>query len=178
MVWEWEWEEDDGSDMSDEDPESQEQWNPYLHSDSEGSDSENISLSTLPTQTHTVTFKCIGSVHDLAAQETLSKMSKILREGGTVQTKIEPEPDNQYDANAIAFMCRIDDNWKRIGYIVRECLEHVHLALSERRILAVKISWAKYLTCWSRSGPGFYAGVNISIRGEWHRDVIRSQSSY
>lgn len=118
---------------------------------------------------------CIGSV---AAQETLSRMSKILCEGGTVQTKIEPEQDNQYDANAIAFMCRIDDKWNRIGYIVRECLEHVHLALSERRILAVKISWAKYLTCWSRSGPAFYAGVNISIRGEQHRDAICSQSSY
>ena len=176
MVWEWEWEEDDGSDMSDEDPDSQEQCNPYLHSDSEGSDSE--SISTLPTQTHTVTFKCIGSVHDCTAQETLSKTSKILREGGTVRTKIKPEPDNQYDANAIAFMCHIDGNWQRIGYIVRECLEHVHLALSEGRILSVKISWAKYLTCWSRSGPGFYAGVNISVRGEWHRDVLRSQSSH
>ena len=177
MAWEWEWRHEVGSDMSEkEDADSQEQHNPYLHSDAENSDSENVPLS-LPTQTHTVTFKCTGSIHDYAAQETLSKASRILRECGTVRIKLAPEPNNQYDARAIAFLCHIDGKWQRIGYIVRECLEHVHLALSEGRILSVKLSWAKYLACWSHSGPGFYAGVNVSIRGEWHRDVVCSQST-
>lgn len=88
-----------------------------------------------------------------------------------------PEPNNQYDAHAIAFYCTINGNCQRIGYVVKECLAHVHQALSQRRILAVKLAWAKYLVCWSYSGPGFYAGVNVSIRGEWHRDVVRSQST-
>ena len=57
-------------------------------------------------------------------------------------------------------MChiRVDGKWLRIGYIVKECLEHVHLALSEGRVLSVKLSWAKYLACWLHSEPGFYAG--------------------
>ena len=166
MAWNWEWEEEASSDLE-EDVDSREQYNPYIRSDSENSDDESISFS-LPTQTHTVTFKCIGSTHDNNAQECLSKVSKVLREGGKVQTKMTPEPNNQYDSKAIAFFCKINDEWQRIGYVVREYLEHVHQALSERRILAVKLAWAKYLVCWPYSGPGFYARVNISVRGEWY----------
>ena len=75
--------------MSEEkDADSQEQHNPYFHSDAENSDSENCSTYA---NTHS-DLKCIGSVHDYTAQETLSKASRILRESGTVCMKIAPEP--------------------------------------------------------------------------------------
>lgn len=93
VAWEWMWEEEASSDVSEEDVESREQYNPYIQSDSERSD-ENVPL-TLPTQTHTVTFNCIGSTHDSGAQECLSRASRILREDGNVQIKMEPEPNNQ-----------------------------------------------------------------------------------
>ena len=44
---------------------------------------------------------------------------------------------------------------------MKECLEHVHKGIQDNRILSVKLAWAKYLICWSHSGPGFYAGVDI-----------------
>ena len=87
--------------------------------------------------------------------------------------KICLQNSNQYDTRAIAFMCYIDNKWQRVGYVVQECLEHVHKALLECQIVSVKLCWAKYLVCWSRSGPGYYAGINVSLRGEWHRDVVR-----
>ena len=102
----------------------------------------------------------------------LSKIVKIVRDGGNVSVRIEPEPDNQYGSKAIAFQCYIEGKWQRIGYIVKECLEHVHKGLQEKRILSVKT-----LICWSYTGPGYYAGINISISGEWHSDVIRHQST-
>ena len=88
--------EEDSSDESsaEEDSERCEQYNPYLHSDSEDSDERN-ELS-LPSSTHTVTFKCIGSTYDPAGQEILSKASKILRDHGTVETTMAPEPNNPY----------------------------------------------------------------------------------
>ena len=46
-----------------------------------------------------------------------------------------------------------------------------------RQTMSVKLCWAKYLVCWSRSGPSYYAGSNVSLRGEWHRDVVRCQST-
>ena len=68
---------------------------------------------------------------DSNAQDTLFKASKHLKDMKGVPTKLQPEPTNQYDARAVAFMCEIDKKWQRIGYVVHECLEHVHKALSE-----------------------------------------------
>ena len=169
VAWLWDWEEESKNDTT-ADVESREQHNP----ESDKSDNETTQLS-LPTRTRTVTFKCVGSTHDPCAQECLSKVSKLLREDKTVEV---PEPNNQYGARAIAFHCKVNNEWKRIGYIVRECLEHVHRPMAERRITEVKLAWAKYLVSWSYSGPGFCAGVNITIRGEWNKDVIHSQSTH
>ena len=180
VVWEWEWTtvEDIDSNSSDSEEESREQHNPYLQSDTEHSDSDALNVpDSLPTQTHTVTFKCIGSVHDVNKQLLLSNISKLLRDNKTVEVRVLPEPDNKFDAKAICFQCYHDHKWQTIGYIVRECLDHVHKALEQKRILSVKVAWAKYLMCWSRSGPGFHAGINISLNGVWHRDVVQSQST-
>lgn len=73
--------------------------------------SQSDSEFSLPTQTHTVTFKCVGSTHDSNAQNVLFKASKLLRDQVEVPTKLQPEPTNQYDARAIAFMCCIDKKW-------------------------------------------------------------------
>ena len=162
VVWKWEWTVVEESE-SEEEEDSREQHNPHLHSDSESdSETELSPPDFLPTQTHTVTFKCIGTVHD---------------NDGKVEVRVSPEPDNEHDSQAIAFQCHVNHKWQRIGYVVRECLSHVHKALQEKRLLSVKLSWAKYLVCWARSGPGFYAGVDMSISEEWHRDVVRSQST-
>ena len=77
----------------------------------------------------TGTFKCIGTQHDMHAQNILSKVSQMLRNGQEVPVNVYPEPDNPYDANAIAFKCWVDDKWHRIRYVVREALDCVHDAL-------------------------------------------------
>ena len=79
VVWEWEWTSIDGdaesNQQSESEEDSQEQYNPHMQSDTEHSDSdcENVP-DTLPTMTHTVTFKCIGSVHDVNKQLVLSNV--------------------------------------------------------------------------------------------------------
>lgn len=175
VVWKWEWTAVEESE-SEEEEDSFEQHNPHLHSNSEQFDSEH-ELDVSPAETHTVTFKCIGSVHDNNAQEVLSRISSILCKGGEVDVRVNPEQDNKYDSQAIAFQCYIDSKWQRIGYVVKECVSHVHKALQEKRLLTLKIKWAKYLVCWKNSGPGFYAGIDMCISGKWHRDVIKGQST-
>ena len=64
------------------------------------------------------------------------------------------------------FQCKLDSKWQKIGYIVREALDDVHRALERKRIISVKFAWAKYLVVWMRSGPGYYAGINIALNGE------------
>ena len=91
--------------------------------------------------------------------------------------RLQPEPDNPVDANAIAFECQIGNYWKRIGYVVRDTLVEVHEAISEQKIISVKISWIKYLLCWMKSGPGFYAGIDVSLRGSWSSKCTRVAST-
>ena len=126
---------------------------------------------------HTVTFKCMGTTKDNDHQETLRATSGLLREGSDVPVRLRPEPDNPVDANAIAFECQIGSDWKRIGYVVRDILMEVHEAITKQNIISVKIAWIKYLLCWKNSGPGFYAGINVSICGSWSPKCIRVAST-
>jgi len=130
-----------------------------------------------PLVTSTVTFKCIGTQHDMHAQNILSKVSQLIESGQQVPVNLYKEPDNPYDAKAVAFKCWVDDEWHRIGYVVREALDDVHHAMETSSIIDVKFTWAKYLIIWMKSGPGYYAGISITRYGEWSREVCRSAST-
>ena len=61
--------------------------------------------------------------------------------------------------------------------MVKEAVEHVYKALEQKSIIFVKFSWAKYRVVWLHSGPGYYAGINIAINGEWPSVVTRHAST-
>lgn len=121
--------------------------------------------------THTM-FKCIGATRDDGHQEALQAAAKKLKGGYEVCVQLQPKADNPVDSNAIAFQCRLENEWKRIGFVVQEALGYVHNALQQNTITSVKFSWVKFLLCWSHSGPGFYAGIAISKKGEWSKTVM------
>ena len=60
---------------------------------------------------------------------------------------------------------------------MREALDSVHDARESGSILEVKFSWAKYLVTWMRSGPGYYAGINITRVGQWNTAVHQCAST-
>ena len=78
-----------------------------------------------------------------------------------VPVNIFPEEDNPYDCRAIALKCWIGGEWQRIGYVVKEALNAVHDARQQLVITDVCSKWAKHLVSWSRSGPGYQAGINM-----------------
>ena len=100
-----------------------------MHSDSESSheslSDDEVSLST---QTHT------ALALEQFTKHAIQRYSKPLAHMKKVPNKLQPEPTIQYGARV---MCHIDSKWQRIGYVVHECLEHVHKALS--------LDWVKYL---------------------------------
>ena len=102
----------------------------------------------------------------------------LMQQGENVEVKLVPEPDNPYDSKAIAFHCKVDGNWCLIGYVVREVLDTVHQAIKEKKIIYSKFAWVKYRVVWLRSGPGFYAGVNIALDGEWPTIVTQHASTH
>ena len=123
MIWEWEWVEDDVQSLDNNFENSvdyvSETSISHISETSLG-DSDKTNCSTADDAAanplkFTVTFKCIGTQHDMHAQSILSKVSQILRNGQEVPVNIYPEPENPHDANAIASKCWVDDKWHRIG---------------------------------------------------------------
>ena len=132
----------------------------------------------LPTTTHIVTFKCIGTLYEQSRQEALKRAADLIDLGESVQVKLVPEPDNPYDSKAISFQCKVDSKWCLIGYAVREVLDSLHRAIREKKICLVRFAWVKYRVVWLRSGPGFYAGVDIALNGQWPTVVMRHGSTH
>ena len=135
VIYEWKWEDiDEHVDGS-----TSEINTPSSHSPSLPSSPiiTNAPVTTTPTVTHIITFKCIRAVRDENQQRALEHAFIARGRGETVRVKLEPEPTNAYDSKAIAFMCMVEGSWKRIGYVVRETLDEVHKAIRQRNILWV-----------------------------------------
>ena len=137
-----------------------------------GDDSAEASMEEIE---HKVTFKCIGCTKEQCYQETLKHVAQLRRGGNVVEAKLEPERTNPFDAKAIQIKCKVDGTWKKIGYLVSEVLDEVHEALASDCIINVGFEWVKMIIVWRT--PGWYAGVNITRRGEWSKSVLTSQST-
>ena len=131
----------------------------------------------IPYVTHTVVFKCIGSVRDADYQNTLRVARDLIARGETVPVRVNPEPTNIKDARALVFECEIDKEWKKVGYVVKEVLEDVRSAINKKEIFNVKFDWIKYITDWTRSGPGYFAVIRISKNGDWGPKVTQYSST-
>lgn len=128
-----------------------------------------------------VTFKCIGVTRKQARQDTLESIQeefgRTCDELSTVPVRIRPERDNPVDARALAFECYYQNSWKLIGYVVKELIDEVNTALEENRIMLVKFAWVRYyLRKFRKSGPGFFAGIDVHVHGSWSRNVLKYSS--
>jgi len=131
----------------------------------------------IPEITHSVVFKCIGVHKEMDYQHTLALANRNMNDGKAVSVKLNPEPDNPQDKNAVAFICQADENaeWKRIGYVVREVASEVLGAINAKKILDVTFAWIKYLPYYKNRG--WYAGIKIRRNGDWSQQVLLSRAT-
>ena len=99
----------------------------HCHSN-EDSDRDELDLNQ-SFVTHTVNFKCMGANRDNNHQITLEAAAKLIAEGKDVPVRLTPEPNKPRDSDAIAFQCYVDNNWGRVGYVVKEILPEWHDAI-------------------------------------------------
>ena len=133
----------------------------------------NLLLSTIRSH--------LKSLHGCTKEQVYQEILRIVRDsldqGRNIPVSLVPEPRNPFNSNAIAFTCMVNDKWHRIGYAVNEILNEIHNALNGGEIVQVKFSWVKYISDWTRSGPGFFAGVSVTKRGYWSHSVTRAAST-
>ena len=124
----------------------------------------------------TVTFKCIGVKRDQCYQDVLCVACELMKKGETVPVKLVPEPTNPVDSRAIAFQCQTHGKWNVIGYVVKEVCESLHDALVSDSITSTEFAWVKFKILRT-TGPGYYAAVNVTRRGEWPTIVKQSANT-
>ena len=108
IAWDWEWNPTDIDSSEEEEEEettAEGHFNPHMESEpSDSEEGDHLGLgpipSVLPTTTHIVTFKCIGTLYEQSRQEALKRAADLidLHVGESVQVKLVPEPDNPYDS--------------------------------------------------------------------------------
>lgn len=126
----------------------------------------------VPNITHTVIFKYIGATKEHQYQEFLGLAKQKISVGGTVPVKLEKEPSNLIDSQAITLMSKADKEWERTGYAVKEALLDVHKAIDSNKIIKVFFDWNKFIV--SLKPPGLYAGISIALNGTWSNTVLQS----
>ena len=99
-------------------------------------------------------------------QEALKQAKETLA-SAAVPVNLEPEPDNPVDKQAIAFKCYVKGEWKRVGYVVKELTAEVHKAIANGHILHAEFAWIRFIIRAYPSGPGLYAGINITKNSVW-----------
>ena len=120
----------------------------------------------------------IGVLKQKQYQDTLEELDNMNREHfKNVAVRLSPEPDNEYDSNAIMFQVLITDEWKTIGYVVKEITSNVLSAIHNDSIISIELEWVDFLTCWKKTGTGYFASIMIKRKGEWAKHVVRACST-
>ena len=71
----------------------------------------------------------------------LEGIADKLRNKEVVIVRVNAEPDNPFDCNAVAFQTPVNDKWMNIGYVVREAAPHVAHAIANNLIVSCEFSW-------------------------------------
>ena len=140
------------SDTSDDDIDS------YEHSD--------------PVATHCLPFKVMGTCYSKARQDSLQEAFEYLYEHNRpVYARLQAEPENTHDKNAIAVYLMSSSDYEKVGYIAAELTRYLHPLLNDP---SLEVSVKNIRFCTTFLMIGFYVTINITKRGQWDKQVIRA----
>lgn len=119
---------------------------------------------------HTVPFKVLGVAYK-GRQISLKKAYESLEEDKPVQAKLQPEPDNDYDQQAIAVYINYQSGWEKVGYIATELTSELH-PLLERNNLKITVAHIRFRVNYLQ--VGFYLTLKITKQGPWSKKVVKA----
>ena len=148
----------------------------HLNPDPNESLSTASNLDEEEPELSTVNFKCIGVTHDPTYQDCLKTVSGLLQAGTTLSVKVILEPNNPFDSRGLAFQCLIDSKWQVTGYLIKELCDIVHEAIADGSIISVRFAWVRYKVVRTTE-PGYYAAIDITLKGKSPPNIHRSAST-
>lgn len=144
------------------------------YSTEENGSSDDVESDSPPIY-HTLPFKVIGVAHSTKTQDRLDEALTKMKVGGTVSAMLKPEPENEFDREAIAVHLDYRNGPCFIGYIQRELTKYLHPLLETRQITEVKVEDIRFRTSFSKFG--LYIKISITRIGRWEPFVVRASLS-
>ncbi|XP_062523881.1 uncharacterized protein LOC134198488 isoform X2 [Corticium candelabrum] len=124
------------------------------------------------------TFKCLGCTKERTYQECLKAAREKMEQDTFVPIRLLKENSNPVDQQAVSFQCQLQQGggWTTFGYVARELTGYVRKAMDSNQVRSVSFKWVKWRS-WARSGMGYYAAIDVVIRGCWAH-ALHAKSSF
>ena len=140
-----------------------------LDIDEEEEEEEDFVLHTLPFKVMGVAYKTERQNHLKAAFMKMEEDQNFV-----VKAMIEPDPDNEFDANAIRVLIDYGTGFKHVGFIAEELTKFVYRVLNSRRLQHASVYQIKFRTQWAKLG--YYMTLLLSCKGEWPPQVLKASA--
>lgn len=122
--------------------------------------------------THCLPFKVLGTCYSGSRQKALEEGYEYMYEyNRRVFVKLEAEPENQHDKNAVAVYIMSTDDYEKVGYIASELTKYIHAPLKQS-LLEVSVKQIRFRTTYLLMG--FYLTINITKKGAWDSTVVKA----
>ena len=145
-----------------------------LGSDDDDSDNDdnNEPDESVVVTSHCLPFKVMGTCYSEQRQRALLEAYEYLYEHNRpVFAKLEADPENAYDRNAIAVYIMSYSGFNKVGYLARELTQFIHPLLNDP---SLRVSVKKIRFSTSYQMMGFYLTIDITRRGLWDKPVIQA----
>ena len=122
---------------------------------------------------HCVPFKVLGTCYSSSRQKALEVAYDCMYEyNRPVFVKLEAEPENQHDKNAIAvYIMSTNECYEKVGYIANELTKYLHEPLKVNA-LDITVKEIHFRTTFML--VGYYMTIHISKKGVWDDAVIKA----
>ena len=115
-------------------------------------------------------FPVVGSNWEMRYQDGLNKCYQMQVRKKKVQLRVEHEPGNISDSNALKFEVYSDGQWFIIGYCGVKKIPKLKRALHRGQVLSLVLCNLRRIWYPVISEFRFSAGINIVKMGRWDKD--------
>lgn len=139
---------------------------------SDDDDEESLPDGSAVVTIHCLPSKVMGTCYSEQYQSALVEAYEYLYEHNRpVFAKLETEPENAYDRNAIAVFIMSSSEYEKVGYLARELTQFVHPLLNDP---SLGVSGEKIRFSATFLMIGYYLTIDITRRGLWEKPVIKA----
>ena len=112
-------------------------------------------------------FALKGSSYHEDCQKALRKRKELQFQKENINLRVTPEPTNIRDKNAVIVEAYINNDWYRIGYILKENLRKVFVAVRNSEIQKVEFKFIGFMFGPDLNDWLYHPRVLISKIGHW-----------